>query len=370
MSQFKVQFERNDVLSTVGFDTTAFPFDSIVTECVRDYLQQGPSISTAFSDLSALHKFIGRSQLGDVYEAIYDLFLTRKFADPYDRLCSEIANKMFRGKAAYQRIPSVRIQMPGQISVNYHTDEWYGHGYDVQNFWLPLVSVSATNSMFVANESTSREVTRTIRTGRKSITEINELARSVCSPLNMSFGEIFCFNSHIIHGTEMNATDKTRVSFDFRMLLDGADRGLKDESFFVHPGERSHDKPQKAAVGVIYIGKQEGFTKIISQKNQVLLCNRYARENGISSFLSETELNGFTHHPVLWNMICGNHAETFRHLIFFSALLLPTGLAELKHFIDECEARNLTLHFVAEDIVGSPGRMAEAVDGAIKRSQS
>lgn len=356
--------------SVFKFDTSAYPFDEIVGECVAGHLRDRSPGAPALSKLSDLHRHVAPDQLAGAADAIYDLFLSRKFIVAYDGLCAKIVADFFGGKASYQAVPSVRIQMPGQISVNYHTDEWYGHGHEVQNFWLPLVAVCGTNSMFVADVDTSREVTHAIRVGRKSITEMNALARSVCSPLDMSFGEIFHFNSHIIHGTEVNTTDKTRVSFDFRILRDGDDRGLKDQSFFLRPGARSHDsQPQQTAAAAIYIGKQSGFTKIISQKYQALLCNRYAREKNISAYLSETELNGFSHHPVLWNMICGNHAKTFEHLIVFSALLLPTDLAERKRLVDECRARNLTIHFVAEDVVAKLGEMSEAVEAAVKKSQ-
>ena len=356
--------------SIFKFNTSAYPFEVLVGECVGNHLRDRLSDAPALSELSDLHRYVTPEQLAGVADAIYDLFLSRKFIAAYDGLCAKIVADLFGGKASYQAVPSVRIQMPSQISVNYHTDEWYGHGHEVQNFWLPLVAVCGTNSMFVADAETSREVTDTIRAGRKSITEMNELARSVCSPLDMSFGEIFHFNSHIIHGTEVNATDKTRVSFDFRILRDGDDRGLKDQSFFLRPGARSQDsQPQQMTAGAIYIGKQSGFTKIISQKYQALLCNRYARENNISAYLSETELNGFSHHPVLWNMICGNHAKTFEHLIVFSALLLPNDLAERMRLVGECRARNLAIHFVAEDVVARAEKMSEAVEAAIRKSQ-
>jgi sporadic carbohydrate cluster protein (TIGR04323 family) len=200
---------------------------------------------------------------------------------------------------------------------------------------------------------------------------MNQLAKSICFPLSMSFGELFRFNSHIIHGTEINSTEKTRVSFDFRMLCDGHDRGLKDESFFIHPGERGQVAPtQTSMLGAMYIGKQDGFTKIISQKYQIILCARYATENGISANIGETELSGFTHHPVLWNMVSGNHAGSFNHLIIFSSLLLPADPIERGRLVEEFKAKNLTVHFVAEDIVARPDRMAESVNDAYQKNNS
>ena len=49
----------------------------------------------------------------------------------------------------------------------------------------------------------------------------------------MNYGEIFLFHSKLLHGTKINEENNTRVSFDFRMLLDSLSRGRKDQSFFV-----------------------------------------------------------------------------------------------------------------------------------------
>jgi len=353
------------------FDTNECPFHSIIAECVSNYLERKYSKAIPSFSLSALHEYITAEQIGEVSHAIYDLFLSEKFVRPYDKLCSEIVATLFEGRAAYQRVPSVRIQMPGHLSVNYHTDEWYGHGHNIQNFWLPLVPVSDTNSMFVADEFASRTVTERIRSEEKSISEMNELAKSVCYPLRMDFGELFHFNSHIIHGTEINSTGKTRISFDFRVQRDGDDRGVKDESFFIRPGERKRNpSAQTSNLGAIYIGKQGGFTRIISQKYQVLLCSRYALENGISAPIGETELSGFAHHPVLWNLVCGNQVGSFSHLIIFSALLLPSDPTERERLTHELRSKKLTVHFIAEDIVAFPDRMAEGVKSAYQKSSN
>ena len=357
--------ERSDILT---FDPLQYPFDRIVSECVRRRLAAHTDNSQTL--LSNLHRFVKPDGLDSIYAAIYDLFLTTEFKEPYDGLCRKIIAEKFAGRAAHQRVPSVRIQMPGQSSVNYHTDEWYGHGHDVQNFWAPLTPVSGANSLYVCNEEESLRVTDKIRTERRSIEEINRLARGACRPLTMTFGEIYHFNSHVIHGTEPNQTEQTRVSFDFRILLDGDDRGLKDESFFVPFEQDSAAKKAGQRTGVVYIGKRRGFTQVISQKYQALLCNRYAAENRIAILVSETELCGFDHLPTLWNMVAGGYAGTFSDLIIFSAFLLPEDANERRKFAQECKARRLSVHCVAEDIVAQPANMLDQIEAGYRRSEA
>jgi sporadic carbohydrate cluster 2OG-Fe(II) oxygenase len=352
------------------FDAKQYPFATIVRESVGKCLGLGGRTDDTQWTLSNLHTFTKPEGLDHIYAAIYDLFLTLEFKQPYDKLCRKIIEEKFAGQAAHQRVPSVRIQMPGQASVNYHTDEWYGHGHSVQNFWLPLTPVAETNSLYVADEQTSLQITNKIRTEKRSVQEMNQLARGACRPLAMNFGEIYHFNSHTVHGTEINDTDKTRVSFDFRILLEGDDRGLKDESFFVPFEQTSVAIKSERQTGIVYIGKRRGFTKVISQKYQALLCNRYATENRISVLVSETELCGFDHLPTLWNMITGGYAGKFSNLIIFSAFLLSESRDERRTFAEECAARGLTVRFVVEDVVARPDDMLEQIEVGYRRSEA
>ncbi len=358
---------RSDILT---FDAKQYPFDRLVSQCVRNCLRIDGLAGNSRSTLSSLHKFVRPDGLDRLYAAIYDLFLTAEFKKPYGQLCRQIIEDKFAGQAAYQKVPSVRIQMPGQTSVNYHTDEWYGHGHNVQNFWAPLTAVAGTNSLYVCDEQTSLKITNKIRAERCSVQEMNQLARRVCRPLSMNVGEIYHFNSHIIHGTETNETDTTRVSFDFRVLSNVNDRGLKDESFFVSLDEAVVDTKADRKSGVVYIGKRRGFTNLISQKYQALLCNRYAVENCISVLVSETELCGFDHLPTLWNMITGGYAGSCSNLILFSAFLLPENRDERRKLAEECKVRRLTVHFVAEDIVACPEDMLGQIEAGYSKSEA
>src|ERR1700693_2934072 len=84
------------------FETSAFPFDVLVGECVADYLRGRSRKGPQLSDLSALHRHIDPPQLADVAAAIYDLFLSREFITVYDELCTTIVTDLFAGRAAYQ----------------------------------------------------------------------------------------------------------------------------------------------------------------------------------------------------------------------------------------------------------------------------
>jgi sporadic carbohydrate cluster 2OG-Fe(II) oxygenase len=348
------------------FDTERFAFHSVVLDAVNDVVQR--HAKPPLTDLSQLHLAVPAAERREVEDAIYALFGRPEFQSMYDTLCAELIGTFFSGGAAYQHTPSVRIHMPGSMSVNYHTDEWYGHGHDVRNFWMPLVAVDGTASMYVLEEEESRRVEHDIRAARMSITEMNAAIHGFARPLRLEYGQIFLFNSHILHGTVVNDTARTRVSIDFRMLVDGADRGLKDPSFFVRPGERgSADKGAPRRAGV-YVGRTRGISAAISQKYQQLICLRYAADRNLSALVLETELSTFDYRPVLWDLVTGTYLGAFETLILFSAQLLPEDDTERSRLLDDVEKRNLPLHFVCEDFVWLPGMsrapIHEAVHGA------
>ena len=97
---------------------------------------------------------IGKHSLDCNYK-IYQYFQSEEFLDNYHNFCSSIILEHFNGKAEYQIIPSLRIQYPGAQSVNFHNDIMYGHGQDIINIWVPLVSVYDSKSMYVIDETNS-----------------------------------------------------------------------------------------------------------------------------------------------------------------------------------------------------------------------
>jgi hypothetical protein len=333
------------------FDPVEFPFDRLVLDAIR---QAVPAL-TACAQLSQLHEFVTPDAKRDIENAVYALFQTAQFQTIYDGLCAEIIERRFGGRARYQRIPSVRVQFPGAWSVNYHTDEWYGHGHNVNNYWLPLTQVSGSNSMYVVGEAKSALLIEEMRNKKLSILEMNKVCGLHSRALEMAFGEIYVFNAHMLHGTNVNSTAQTRVSFDFRMLPDGESPGVKDDSFFVSPKTGRNagaGEPSPHGRAGIYFGRTA--TVPLSQKYQQLVCLRYASENGLAAQVLETELSGFEHFPNLHDMIEGGYSGQFEHLIIFSLALLPEDTAHRSRLIAQAKAIGLTLHFVVEDLMSPP----------------
>jgi hypothetical protein len=98
----------------------------------------------------------------------------------------------------FQRVPTFRVHFPGNVAVgNFHTDGDYNHRAGEVNFWVPCTSAWGSNSVWVEDE----------------------LGSARYAPMALAPGEALVFDAvHWSHGNQVNDTDSTRVSFDFRCI--------------------------------------------------------------------------------------------------------------------------------------------------------
>lgn len=334
-------------MKIISFDKIKFPFNQLIIDKIRT-LNDFKEIN----NLDELHLFAGFQRVPEIEKIIYDLFVSSSFHKIYSTLCEELIDKLFAGSASYQKIPSVRIQMPNMKSVNFHSDRWYGHGDEIKNFWLPLVNVDKSMSLAVLNDKDSENIEDFARMKNLSLTQINEMCIEKSTFLNMKFGEIFLFHSKQLHGTILNNEKKTRLSFDFRIRLDGKSSGEKDHSFFLPRRSIKNESKTsfviKSETGIGYFSYAFSNKFRLSQKYQQYIIKKYAEEMGINILALETEIKGFNRPINLEDILYGTRSKQYNHLIIFSAFNLPSE--DYKNtLITYAQGNNFKIHFVAED---------------------
>ena len=127
------------------------------------------------------------SNYSNIIEPIYKDFITN--------FLSQIIDFPF----SYQVIPTFRLGLPGNRFVGeYHTDAKYNHPDFELNFNMGLSNNLKPCCLMSEKVSNTNEF----------------------YPLECENGEIFSFN-HIdcVHGSEINTTDQTMVSMDFRVAM-------------------------------------------------------------------------------------------------------------------------------------------------------
>ncbi len=110
------------------------------------------------------------------------------------------------GHRAYQRQPTFRVHLHGMSSISaFHKDRDYGLCPGAINIWIPLVDVSGNNSLWI-----------------ESMEDAGDFA-----PLDLQYGQFAVFDAaNLCHGSKMNDSGISRISFDVRLLPDTPDAPL------------------------------------------------------------------------------------------------------------------------------------------------
>ncbi|MFT6387450.1 MAG: ectoine hydroxylase-related dioxygenase (phytanoyl-CoA dioxygenase family) [Cellvibrionaceae bacterium] len=116
-----------------------------------------------------------------------------------------------------------------------HSDTMLGHYFDEINAWLPFNDVHGSNTLGIMDFAPSIETSkffaaaldncyreyRGSRTVFFYIIRENEFIKDQLKrfePCNLKQGEVLVFDPRVLHGTQENVTEFTRVSMDFRII--------------------------------------------------------------------------------------------------------------------------------------------------------
>ncbi|MBV8480535.1 MAG: streptomycin biosynthesis protein StrG [Actinobacteria bacterium] len=121
-----------------------------------------------------------------------------EFFDTYHRLLVEVVQPLFGENLIYQRVPTFRVHLPGNVAVGeMHRDRDYSHGQGEVNLWLPFTRAWDTNTVWIESSEGSNDV----------------------RPYACDVGQMLMFDGvNLLHGNVKNETGKTRVSVDFRVI--------------------------------------------------------------------------------------------------------------------------------------------------------
>ncbi len=94
-----------------------------------------------------------------------------------------------------------------------HIDTWYGHSYDGINLWLSIDGVNVDNTVILYPEMFGRPM---------AFDPVSMyIARGVDLPkpskIDLKPGELLAFNPEMLHGTQVNISDETRVALTTRI---------------------------------------------------------------------------------------------------------------------------------------------------------
>jgi len=175
------------------FDTSKYNFKDLVLE----YLEEDTLESLKYEEIEVLN--ITNDQSTFHHKKFYSMMdLDDRFKKLYDKFIHEYIKFQFEEEIIYQKYPTFRIHYPKNIAVfEFHKDKDYNHNSNEINFFLPLTDAQDSSTIWIESQEDKEDY----------------------KPMNSFYGEIIEFDgANLKHGNCINITNKTRVSFDFRIL--------------------------------------------------------------------------------------------------------------------------------------------------------
>ena len=117
--------------------------------------------------------------------------------DSYHSFILELLRDTVSGISSYQSPPSFRFHYCGRSSSVFHRDKDFGVEDGRLNVWVPLTNVWGENSLWIESEIGAKDY----------------------KPIILKAGQALIFDGvNLGHGSKVNTTNSTRVSFDFRFM--------------------------------------------------------------------------------------------------------------------------------------------------------
>lgn len=176
-----------------NYDTSRYNFKERAEELF------GCSLAGLHEWLGSFERFDRRNDQHTLAHRVFYSNYTRAIKPVYDEFMSDFMSRVVDMPFSYQVIPTFRIGLPGNRFVGeYHKDSKYAHPEFELNFNLALSNYLSPCCLMSETVPDSGEF----------------------HPIECRHGQIFSFN-HIdcMHGSEINTTDETMVSFDFRLAM-------------------------------------------------------------------------------------------------------------------------------------------------------
>ncbi len=154
-----------------------------------------------------------------IKNTLFDAFESEEFLLIYKSFAKEVATQFYGSpyKTCLQTSPTPRIFFPNSHGTSIHSDYWYGHGLSAVTIWIPILN-SISGATFYADHK--KVIQNNIHSSTFSLDDLKRISEEITKKDNEVLppkNSAFLFDSTTLHGSTFNSTQKTRISFDFRI---------------------------------------------------------------------------------------------------------------------------------------------------------
>jgi len=169
-------------------------------------------------NLNNLHKYIDYKDINDLRMFIYNkINQVKNFQNIFYNLGRQYIDLLCGNELVMQKKCNFSIQMPKDKSsvLPLHSDVWSGDSEFELVFWLPLVDVFKTKSMFINDPKENKKFLNKINR-YESIDDIYNKVKKKLKWLKLDYGQGLLFTQNLMHGNIINKERTTRLSFNCR----------------------------------------------------------------------------------------------------------------------------------------------------------
>ena len=175
-----------------------YDLDSIqLRECIKDSLGISGKLEDIHNSFNWGIRTRETDQITPLHKMYYDNF-EYLVSSTWEKFILEVIAPEMEEDFLYQRIPTFRVQLPGNLAVGeFHRDSEYGHQNGAVNIFIPFTELNKYNTILV-----------------ETVPDSNEYLPMLCD-----YGEVYMWDGvNNKHGNVLNSSKVTRVSIDARVV--------------------------------------------------------------------------------------------------------------------------------------------------------
>jgi hypothetical protein len=243
------------------------------------------------------------SKISDLRNSLFVFFESSRFKELYFKITLKACEQLGlnASNVVLQFTPTPRVYRPGAIGTSFHCDYWYGHGLDTYTMWLPLSDLDVGNTFYVCDPSTEDSLYLECERHPESMGNLDDHLIMQSSAVMPGEAQSYLFKSTLLHGSPLNTSINTRISFDFRFGNSNDPSSTKDIAGYYHfiGGQfqlKPHPFAQKRVLRYVCGGKNKN-TFI-----QHIVIEAAANRYDFNLFEQEAEIERYGH-PVLFEYL-------------------------------------------------------------------
>ena len=254
-------------------------------------------VAPTVSSLETIHEELSPPEIMKVQKHVQNACSRKDFMERFDDfVASFVPDKIQNKRYMIQRQGTLRVVVPNQEKVSsrllFHQGIFVGNGRGCRTIWTPFTEAKGTNTMWILDLETSREITKKVINEKWSLPKLEEECLKYAFPVTLSPGQCHLFFQEHLHGNVNNQEGYTRVSMDMRILIEGEEYGRRHPGGFMRfPGDHDVAKVDDytGKKFITYAGWNSLFSNQIPLPMQRAIIDQYCIRNRISYSTTEFE---------------------------------------------------------------------------------